>query len=61
MIFLIHGEAAGLEVGVVDEPGKDAGGGLVLGERDRVEEKNEQRDDEVDNLHLVGVDWCFAV
>jgi hypothetical protein len=55
LIFLIHGEAAGLEVGVVDEPGKDAGGGLVLGERDRVEEKNEQRDDEVDNLHLVGV------
>jgi hypothetical protein len=46
LIFLIHGEAAGLEVSVVDEPGKDAGGCPVLGESGRDEEKNEQSGDE---------------
>jgi hypothetical protein len=40
-IIVIPGEATGLEVGVIEEPGEDAGGGPVLGESGRGEEKDE--------------------
>jgi hypothetical protein len=61
LILIISGEAAGLEVGVVEEPGEDAGGGPVLGESNWDEEKDGQSCEEVGDLHLVDVEWCLAV